>query len=163
MRRTRKWAYVAQEAQRLAALGLSPLEIATRLEVNRSTVQRWMATGKLPNTRRNTPDAATVPPGSRPPTDGNAATWAAAMRSAYALDATDEQLVDLAHVALSVARSDEAASVRLAAMGRFQALVKQLALVARPVAEAPAAPAPVSVPTTVRERRPDPRGSLMLQ
>ena len=164
MRRTRKWAYVAQEARRLADLGLSPVEIAHRLEVNRSTVQRWMATGKLRDTRAIVGDRVAVPATSVPVPDGSADTWAAAVRAAYALDSTDEQLVDLATSALTVAKDlNEAASVRLVAMGRFQGLVKQLALVARaPVTEAPSPPPP-EPSRPVRPPRADPRSQLMLQ
>ena len=136
MRRTRKWSYVAQEATRLADLGLSPGEIATRLEVQRSTVQRWMAAGKLTDTRRGArPVAPSVP---------TAAAWASAVRSAYALDATDEELVKMGEVALlKVHDPHESPQVQLSAMSRFIAVVKQLALVAR---AAEATPEPVEVP-----------------
>lgn len=176
MKRTRKWAYVAQEARRLADLGLSPSEIATRLEVHPSSVQRWMAAGKLRDTRgtshgsvpegwesRDNPDN----PGNSVQTPGTAASagagWATAVRAAYALDPTDEQLVDLATSALAVAKDlTEAASVRLVAMGRFQGLVKQLALVARAPMSAPPPPPPEPA-RPARGPRVDPRGQLMLQ
>lgn len=163
MKRTRKWAYVAQEARRLADLGLSPSEIAGRLEVNPSSVQRWMAAGKLRDTRVTAPDRPAVPVAS-PSSDVGAEAWATAVRAAYALDPTDAQLVELATSALAVAKDmQEAASVRLVAMGRFQGLVKQLALVARaPVTEAPAPPSPDPV-RPASSPRVDPRGQLMLQ
>ena len=163
MRRTRKWAYVAQEARRLADLGLSAPEIAKRLEVNRSTVHRWMAAGKLADTRRTAPDQPMVDVSSTA-VDGSADAWAAAVRAAYALDPTDEQLVELATAALTVAKdAGEPASVRLAAAGRFQGLVKQLALVARTVGtEEPATTMP-EPPRPARTPRADPRGRLMLQ
>lgn len=125
MRRTRKWAYVAQEATRLAGLGLSPLEIATRLEVQRSTVQRWMAAGKLPDTRRSATGTSRVLVTSPD-------AWAAAVRGAYALDATDEELVKLGEAALAkVYDRTQTPQVQLSAMSRFVQIVKQLALVAR--------------------------------
>lgn len=152
MKRTRKWTFVAQEAQRLAGLGLSPVEIATRLDVRRETVQRWMAAGKLPDTRRGAraARAATV--------TGKAATpaaWAKAVRAAFALDATDEQIVGLAESALLLARDPAAATAeRLSAMGRFQALVKQLALVARLADEKPEPMVKKAAPARAVARRP---------
>ncbi len=124
MRRTRKWAFVAQEAARLAGLGLSPKDIATRLDVNKSTVTRWMATGKLCKSKHESPPPA---PRRQKPIE-----WAAAVRKGYDLDATDEQLVTLAEAALTVSRDlTVPPQIRLTAAGRFQALVRQLSLVAR--------------------------------
>lgn len=149
MRRTRKWAYVAQEATRLANLGLAPGAIATRLEVQATTVTRWMAAGKLADTRRGTAapgrSTATVPPS---PND-----WGAAVRTTYALNATDEELVQMGEAALRMVHDRHAKpSAQLNAMGRFVAIVKQLALPAR---AAEAAPAPVEAPKAappVRQR-----------
>jgi hypothetical protein len=128
VRRTRKWAFVAQEATRLAGLGLTPVEIADRLEVKRSTVQRWMASGKLVDTRRGAKQGR-VPPVTKLTKPSE---WAATVRKDYALDATDEQLVTLAETALGKALDAlQAPMVQLAAMRAFQGIVKQLALVAR--------------------------------
>lgn len=159
MKRTRKWAFVAQEAKRLADLGLAPLDIATRLNVKRSTVQRWMAAGKLNDTRR---DARA----GRTPTTNivtKPSEWAAAVRRDYALDATDDQLVTLAEAALGKALDAlQSVSTQLQAMRTFQGLVKQLSLVARGADQAgkPEAPA-----TPVRRQLParsgvDPRAIL---
>lgn len=129
MKRTRKWAFVEQEATRLAKLGLPPQEIAERIGVNRSSVTRWMATGKLPRTDGEpTTRAQHVrgQPGQTP------AQWAETVRREYSLDATDEQLVMLAEQALTMASdSTLTASARMNAAGRFQALSRQLALTAR--------------------------------
>jgi transcriptional regulator with XRE-family HTH domain len=165
-RRTRKWAYVEQEAKRLASLGLSAGEIAGQLNVNRSTVSRWMKSGKL---TRGT--VSRFQPVSTPSSAGQTpAEWVATVRSAYALDATDEQLVLLAESALAISRDPRAAPhVRMNAAGRFQALVRQLALVARKEdADKPDAPeANTAEPPTRRlpmreSRRPtvDPRTLL---
>jgi DNA-binding CsgD family transcriptional regulator len=130
VRRTRKWAFVEQEAVRLAALGLSPKDIAGRLGVNKSSVLRWMKSGKL---TREGADRHKVTASSAAKTP---AQWASAVRQAYALDATDEQLVSLAVDALRMSR-DRAIGpqARMTAAGRFQALVKQLRLVARAEAQ----------------------------
>jgi transposase-like protein len=95
---------------------------AKRLGVNRSTVHRWCTAGKAPwPAGRQVPvvPAVTVSP------DG----WAQWVRETYELSPTEDQLVTLAGDALALAR-DVAVSVamRVAAMGRFQALVKQLDL-----------------------------------
>lgn len=128
MKRTRKWAFVAQEAGRLAALGLAPIDIASRLNVQRSTVQRWMAAGKVADTRQNAKQGRTpsVNQHTKP------SQWAEAVRRDYSLDATDDQLVTLAEAALGKALDQlQPASVQLQAMRTFQGMVKQLALVAR--------------------------------
>lgn len=152
--RTRKWSYVEQEAKRLAALGLSPREIARRLEVNKSTVTRWIAAGKLEVRTRLTLTG----------TGQNPAQWAATVRKDYALDATDEQLVTLAESALALALDPSTAPhVRMTAAGRFQAIVRQLALVAR-VADVQTPGLRTAEPLTLVEVptvRVDPRRLLM--
>ena len=128
MKKTRKWAFVAQEAKRLADLGLAPVDIAARLNVERSTIQRWMAAGKLNDTRRAAREGRT-PAATLATKPGD---WSAAVRLEYTLDATDDQLVTLAELALSKANDPtESTSNRLQASRTFQGLVKQLALVAR--------------------------------
>jgi hypothetical protein len=172
MSRTRKWALVAQEAVRLAALGLSPFDIAKRLDVNKSTVTRWMATGKLARTQgrqASRPEAPAIGPSAgQTPSE-----WAKSVRDEYKLDVTDDQLVNLAELALELSLNKTVAPhVRMAAAGRFQALVRQLALVARSNEHQggePVAPTPPPEPTTKRAagprppRRPgtDPRRGLM--
>jgi transcriptional regulator with XRE-family HTH domain len=156
MKRTRKWTFVAQEATRLTELGLSPREIAQRLGLSKSTVTRWIAAGKLIKPAVTAQEQPWDLLGSQ-----TAVEWAAIVRKDYALDATDDQLVSLAEAALTAAR-DPQTDVRLAlvAMGRFQAIVKQLALVPRLVVEEPdaaAEPAPVEPPAS----RIDPRVQMM--
>jgi hypothetical protein len=160
MRRTRKWAYVKQEATRLAELGLTPLEIAERLEVNRSSVQRWMAAGKVTDTRRTNKDRAPVEPVS---TAGKTPSeWAIEVRRNFVLDVTDEQLVTMAEAALTIAHNRFSSEpVRLAAMGRFQAIVKQLSLVARRADEETAPTRPESPARAARTQ--DPRTLLTVQ
>jgi predicted transcriptional regulator len=162
MRRTRKWSFVAQEAKRLADLGLSGYAIAKRLEVAESSVSRWVKSGKLvlrggkggELTEERAPVAA----------DGARQTpkeWAVAVRAAYALDTTDDQLVTMAETALRDALGlGIAVSARLQAMGRFQSIVKQLALVARLDAVKPE-PAPQKPRLRVVRSSVDPRRALM--
>lgn len=159
MRRTRKWAFVAQEATRLAALGLSPAEIGARLDVPRQTVYRWMKEGKLvtPESTRATV-SMTVRANQTPEQ------WAADVRNAYALDATDEQLVSMAEAALLIWRDPAAsAPLRMQAMREFRATVKQLALVARATEQEQAAPPQSDKPKlrVVRHSAGDPRRGLM--
>lgn len=153
MKRTRKWAFVEQEATRLAGLGLAPREIARRLGVAKSTVTRWIASGKL--ARRD--------PVPQPTAQQSPGEWAASVRHDYALDATDAQLVTLAQRALELSLDPTVAlPVQLHAAGRFQAIVRQLALVTRlGEATTSAPPAPVRPPVP-RTDRADPRTLLMV-
>jgi transposase len=79
VKRTRKWAYVEQEAKRLVSLGLGHLEIAKRLGVNDSTIRRWVKAGKLEKrtTRQRRAAADAAVPTGRP------AKWAAAVRKDF--------------------------------------------------------------------------------
>jgi hypothetical protein len=166
-RRTRKWSFVAQEAKRLAELGISPKEIADHIGVNKSTVTRWIASGKLPAPARKTTAAADLAVSARAPK--SPAEWAKAVRAEYDLDETDDQLVALAEEALQVSlNSHVSPSVRLSAAGRFQALVRQLSLVTRsqdanqPADGAPALPEPPKKNPPVQRRVGDPRKVLMM-
>lgn len=164
MRRTRKWLYVAQEATRLAELGLAPKDIAARLGVTRSSVSRWMTKGKLKSTARAmaapvVPGRVVMPKPSKTPQE-----WASDVRSSYDLDATDDQLVTIAEGALTLSMDSTAQpAVRLQAAARFQSLVKQLALVAR-AADAATVSAPESKPMlrVVRRATGDPRRGLVV-
>jgi hypothetical protein len=167
-RRTRKWALVQQEAKRLAAIGLTPKEIARRLGVDKSSVTRWQAAGRLQRTgvgaRASTKRSSAPVRRQRKQTPEE---WAAAVRREYQLDATDDQLVSMGCAALMLAGDKTLKDrERLAAMGRFQSIVKQLALVARngQTAEvaAPTAPPPKPRHSMLLIRsRPDPRGALL--
>lgn len=162
MKRTRKWSFVAQEAARLVDLGLSPKDIAARLGVNRSSVTRWMATGKLPSTRAARRPPSTLPPPPVKPikTPGE---WARNIRETFDLDATDEQLVTVAESALALTVDGNVTpQLRLQAAGRFQAVVKQLALVARAADAKSDAPEEPKRKTFTAPRRSgvDPRGIL---
>lgn len=125
-KRTRRWEFVKQDALRFAALGLSPNEIAERLGVDRATVFRWKKAGKLTVEVRMPKGPIVVTKGETP------AQWAASVRAAYDLDATDDQIVSMAESVLVIARDPHAsAALRLAAMREFRGAVKQLSLVAR--------------------------------
>jgi len=155
MQRTRKWSHVGPAAQRLAALGLSPTAIAGELGLDRSTVQRWMAAGKIEDTRTSRPGDPASPLAAA--AELPALEWAPAIRAAYTLDQTDTKLVDLADLALSVAQNaKELPSIRLAAAGRFQSLVKHLATRIRPTVDERAVAAPAQAVTA----RADPRALL---
>jgi hypothetical protein len=164
VRRTRKWAFVAQEAKRLADLGLPPVEIAKRLGagVNRSTVQRWMAAGKIRDTRL-TAKGERLPSFSK---ETKPEEWAMTVRKEFALSATDEQLVAGGAALLAVWKDPlQPMSIRISAFREFRATAKQLAVSGNP-AEAPAAPEkPASVARAVPPRRTgggDPRNVLMM-
>jgi transcriptional regulator with XRE-family HTH domain len=166
--RTRKWSFVEQDALRFAKLGLSEREIAKRLGVAKSTITRWKKSGKLPKDGPGpgAPGAAAVSPRLEP------AEWARSVRAEYQLDSTDEALVTLGEAALSLSRS-MTATVReqLAGSQRFQAIVRQLNLPGRRLADlADQKPAATAVndaparkvnPPVARESKADPRSAFM--
>lgn len=142
MKRTRKLAFVRQEAERLAALGQSPADIAKALAVNKSTVTRWFASGKL---KRPEPNALFV----QAPARQSPADWARSMRDEFMLSSTDEQLVTLGEAALSLSRDvTVTAAVQLSASAQFRAIAKQLAIATSRTAAA----MPESQKKTVNER-----------
>lgn len=164
MRRTRKWAFVAQEASRLHGLGLSPREIAQHLQVNKSTVTRWMQAGKFGDRPKRQVPPSIVGMSRTRRTPGQ---WAKEVRENYDLDSTDDQLVTLAEEALrSSLDRTLLVPIRLNAAKTFQGLIRQLALVARhataePSAPVPKKPEPAPRPRIVRPPREDPRAKLM--
>lgn len=169
-RKTRAWAYVAQEATRLAAIGCSPAEIAAYIDVDKSTVTRWIAKGKL-KVAHKVVDVSTVVRAKKTPAE-----WATAIRDEFDLSETDDQLVTLAEAALLMSQDPNAKrSERLNAIRTFPSIVTKLALAGRraqaeqpPVAEpkvAIAAAAAVKVatknPKVRRRSSADPRTSFM--
>ena len=105
---------------------------ARTLGVDKSSVFRWVKAGKIPppggrRQRGRAGRGASLP--DRPVVPVAAAGWAAAIRGAYELDATETELVQLAETALALARdSAQLPAVRLAAMARFQSLTRQIDL-----------------------------------
>jgi len=112
-------------------------ELAREYGVDRSTIFRWVKTGKIPRpgararvkaqdtTTCNLPDYKVHTRMDLP----DAKDWAAAVRAKYELSATENTLVDLGVAALAIANdAEQRPEVRLAAMGRYAALVKQLNL-----------------------------------
>jgi hypothetical protein len=97
-------------------------EAARRLNVDRSTIHRWLRAGKISRHARPALPIVAVP------TETPDA-WAQRVRDNYDLSGTEEQLLRLAVRALILAQGTKAApAVQLAAAGRFQALVRQLNL-----------------------------------
>ena len=133
MKRTRRWEFVKQDVLRLAALGLSDIEIGKQVGVDRATVFRWRKAGKFVDqpAERNAADKVLTAAERQTPSQ-----WARAVRDAYALDATDEQMVLGAESALLMSRDPTSpAALRLQAMREFRGAVKQLRLVARTASE----------------------------
>jgi hypothetical protein len=122
-----------------------------------------MAAGKLRDTRWTAPDrsAVTVLPTDDTP---QPATWGAAVRATFALDASDDELVRLGETALALAHdTTETTACRLTAIARFQGIVKQLRLIAR---QTDADPTPAAAPVESRKpvipsTRLDPRNVLI--
>lgn len=155
MKRTYKFQALGDVAKVVAAA--PNLTVAAKqLGVNRSTLHRWLQSGKVQRASPKAGVTAGANPGETP--EG----WATAVRAVVTLDPTQGVLLDLAAAALSLARSAaETPTIRLAAMGRYQQLVRQLNLSAAggqvlPDTK-PAAPRPAT------QRPPDPRVLMMVK
>jgi hypothetical protein len=159
VKRTHKLSAIANAADVIAAAP-SLSAAAKQLGVDRSTIHRWIESGKvkLP-ARRKKPGAKVSAPPS-PTTSPDA--WAAWVRETYELDSTGKVLVDLSVSALLMANDVTASRKdKLSAMGRFQQLVKQLNLEGADLAgaAAPVTPARAARPARARGSV-DPRGIL---
>jgi transposase-like protein len=101
-------------------------QAARDLDVNRSTLHRWIASEKIPHpgVRRRVKDGVIAT--NNLPLSGD---WAASVRQRYDLSASESKLVDLGTAALAIAEDKEQRpEIQLAAMARFAALLKQLNL-----------------------------------
>jgi excisionase family DNA binding protein len=128
MKRTHKLRALGDVAGTIAA-ARSIQDAARQLGVDRSTVHRWIASGKVsaPAAGRRTArqSATTGTPGQRQTPES----WARWVRRQYLLDATEQTLVGLTVDALRLARDESARpEVRLAATARAQSLIRQLKL-----------------------------------
>lgn len=117
----------------MADAGGNVSRAAAALEVNRSTLHRWLdADPSLrPTEGRHQRRGAGGKrrPGAGAGKERSPDAWARAVRRAYELTATEEQLLDLAVAALRLARDVTLKpGDRMAAAGRYQQLVKQLDL-----------------------------------
>lgn len=155
MKRTHKFKALGNVAAVIASAG-SISAAAKQLGVERSTIYRWMKSGAVRVASRETsqPTAADIPVPSTAPA---AETWEAWVRRTFALDATEEELLGLAVKALRLAHTEEKVSDQIAAMARYQQLVRQLNLNAERLK---AATPPVVAPV-VRRTGTDPRAILM--
>ena len=107
---------------------------ARELGVDRSSVHRWILAGHVPRpggrvrlvATRSSRSVEAVPGDPVPPELPDVG-WAEWARTTYELSANEKALVDLADRALRLARDEgQRPELQLAAMNRFQALVKQL-------------------------------------
>ena len=165
-KRTRAWAFVAQEANRLAGLGCSPAEIASEIGVFKSTVTRWIKAGKLKLAATVVEITDATVRAKKTPAE-----WAQAIRDEYNLDDTDEQLVTLGESALTISQDRSAKRTeRLNASRAFQSIVTQLKLVTRravkeeeqqPEKVAAIAAAKPKNPPVRRRSAADPRAAFM--
>jgi excisionase family DNA binding protein len=124
----RTWRFKSLSSDAAAVMSTAPsLRAAAKsLGVNKSTIFRWVKAGKLPapirgRVREERKTEASV--------TGTASqqSWAAVIRERYELDATETSLVRLAEMAERIASDPlQPAAVRLAAMGRFAQITKQL-------------------------------------
>lgn len=157
MQRTRKWKFVAEEARHLAGLRLSVGEIARKLDIDASTVRRWVKAGRLPGAkvrRRRSARAAKRRATSHAPVAGeprsgkeskpgapsgtvasggrvgtHAAIWERKMLRKYTWEPTERERLRLATHALALALDESlTATQRSTCMGRFDALVDRLGI-----------------------------------
>lgn len=139
MNRTRKWEYVRQDVTRFVKLGMTPSQIEKKLDgkVTKSTINKWIAAGKL---QRGAPvTKLTAAQFNR--SKKSASAWAKSVRSEYLLNETDDQLVTLAETALVMSKDPAAKnSEKLNAARLFQSIVDQLNFVARSAPAKPEAP-----------------------
>ena len=130
-KKTWRLATMKNEAFSSVSSARSVAAAARDLGVNRSTVHRWIQSGKIPKLgkarpRTARPSTALCASVAAPQTP---AAWALDLEAKYSLSATEAQL--LAPAVLARTMADDAAlapAVRLQAAGRFAALVKQLNL-----------------------------------
>lgn len=131
-------------------------EAARRLGINRSTLTRWLQTGKVqrPGGKPLQPPASSIPVPDTPNR------WAESVRAAYTLSETEQQLVMLADRALRMAHDPATGGfTRLSSMARFQALVKQLNLMPEKRKDAREA-TPAGRPVMARQVATAPRPSV---
>lgn len=118
-------------------IGAAPsvAEAARRLDVDRSTVHRWIKAGhaSAPGQRAQKQSIADETPAPLLP----AADWIDRMRAIFNFDTAEIEILRLAQAALDVASNSTAsASVRLRAMAEFRAAVRHLQLPEEPHAHA---------------------------
>ena len=116
MKRTHKLKALGDVAE-IVGFARTRVEAAEQLGVNRSTLHRWIAAGKVPEPGSARPkgEGAAVQPGQSPEE------WLKAAQSRREFSATELQLLDLARAALVLAYQSEDEKTRLSAMNRFMA------------------------------------------
>jgi hypothetical protein len=133
MKRTWVLRSLVGEVGEVMATAPSLAAAAARLGVDRSSVCRWVKAGRIPppagrQRRRPPADSVTAATGLTD-TPVPPAGWAAAVRAAYELNASEAELVRLAETALALAHdAAQPAAVRIQAMRAFSALLRQLDL-----------------------------------
>jgi hypothetical protein len=134
MKRTHKLRAMRNVSATIAA-SPSVSAAAKALGVDRSTVTRWIATGKVsrPGGRQRAAQGASEPVAL--PVSADA--WAADIRERYALTSTENTLVELGAAALTLALDPkQKPSDRAAASREFRSCVHHLNLEAEPNGEA---------------------------
>jgi transposase-like protein len=120
MKRTHKWRVLKGDAGPVLAAAPTLSEAARRLGVSRSTLHRWIKSGKMP---RPVPPPPVVMPAAA---GSSFLDW---VRATYTLSRTEDELAQLAQAALDVAHDASASpSQRLAAMTTFRGLARDLRL-----------------------------------
>src|SRR5690348_8263595 len=121
-----------QDVVNAMANASSIAEAARTLGVDKGSVSRWVAAGKVPapGAVRRRKDAPKTPAAD---VELTPQAWVAALHKRNEFGPAELQLVDLAAIALQLARDEtQRPTVRLQASARFAALVAQLNLPAEP-------------------------------
>jgi hypothetical protein len=120
----RTWKFRVLPAEAAAVMGSSRsfAEAGRRLGLHKSSVSRLVKAGKLPPCGRRRSAATTAAPAGL-----TAQAWRARIRRTYELDVNESVLVDAAAEARAISQDATVRhETRLAAIGRFAALLRQL-------------------------------------
>src|SRR5262245_46084568 len=124
-KRTWRWRGCTDDVKAVMANAKSYADAAAKLGTDKSTIYRWIRSGKLPRPGGGQRRAMAVAEAVDGPQ--SAAAWATWVRATFALSATEGALLALAVAALELAQdASQKPEIRLSAAGRFQQLVKQL-------------------------------------
>jgi hypothetical protein len=128
MKATWKMRSMAADVARAMSTAPNISAAARQVGVNRSTLYRLIKAGKIPPlTGRRRPVVQSRPPAS--PDGDPSETWRQKVDKAYVFNATELELASMAERARTMAHNDALKpETQLAAMGRYQQLIRQLNL-----------------------------------
>jgi hypothetical protein len=124
---THKFRQVRADAEQVFTQAVSISAACRELGITRATGQRWIKAGKVPRPGKRRPRVSTAV--DKAPRITSPADWAKWVRKHFELNGNEEALLGLAVTAMEIAHdSAKPEALRLMAMARYQALVRQLDL-----------------------------------